>query len=146
MSIQGYNNVKIGPDTTNSVPKPITSRSYRGFSTVSTETAGVSLYDLPLIKQDLINHFHIRKGEKLENPNFGTIIWDILFEPLTEQVKTLITNDVTEIINSDPRIRPTNIVVTQLDYGIQIEATLTYLPYNIQETLRFAFDNRNGLI
>jgi len=145
MSIQGYNNIKIGPNTTDVGPKPLVSRSYRGFSTVSTDTVGVSLYDLPLIKQDLINNFHIRKGEKLENPNFGTIIWDLLYEPLTEQVKTLITADVTDILNSDPRVNPTNITVTQYDYGIQIEATLVYLPYNIQEKLQFEFDNRNGI-
>ena len=32
------------------------------------------LTDAELIKRDLLNHFAIRKGEKLENPNFGTII------------------------------------------------------------------------
>lgn len=146
MALQGYNNIQIGPNTTALSPKPLTTRTYRGFSTVSIESQSAALYDLPLIKQDIINHFHIRKGEKLENPEFGTIIWDILFEPLTEQVKQLIITDVTDIINADPRVRPSNVVVTQMEQGIQIEATLTYLPYNITETLRFGFDNKNGLI
>ena len=35
------------------------SKSYRGMSTISDEAAGVKLYDLALIKQDLVNHFHI---------------------------------------------------------------------------------------
>lgn len=145
MAVQGYENLRIGPQTTDNRFKPIASRTYRGFSTNSTETSGYSLYDLALIKQDIINHFHIRKGEKLENPEFGTIIWDMLFEPLTEQAKQLIANDVTDIVNSDPRVAVNQTVVTQLEYGIQIETTLTYVTYNIQETLQFEFDRRNSI-
>lgn len=145
MSNQGYDNLRISPKTTEPNRKRITSRTYRGFSTVSTESKNHSLYDLALIKQDIINHFHIRKGEKLENPEFGTIIWDMLFEPLTEQAKQLIVNDVTDIVNNDPRVRVNQTIVTQLEQGIQIEVTLTYIPYNIQETLQFGFDRRNGI-
>jgi phage baseplate assembly protein W len=146
MSIQGYQNTTIGPNFTESQRKKITSRTYRGFSTVDSDAKSPVLYDLALIKQDIINHFHIKKGEKLENPNFGTIIWDILFEPLTEQMKQIIVNDVTEIINSDPRVNVTQTVVTQKDQAIQIEISLVYLPYNIQETMQFSFDSVNGLI
>ena len=145
MASQGYNNLRIGPRTTDERNKPVTARTYRGFSTANLDTRNYALYDLALIKQDIINHFHIRKGEKLENPEFGTIIWDMLFEPLTEQAKQLITTDVTEIVNADPRVQVTQSIVTQLEYGIQIEVSLTYLPYNIQETLQFEFDRRNNI-
>jgi phage baseplate assembly protein W len=101
---------------------------------------------LRLIKQDLLNHFHIRQGERLEQPEFGTIIWDLLFEPLTDQIRNLITKNVETIINYDPRVRTEQIIVTQYETGIQIECTLTYLPYNISESLRFKFDQDNGLI
>lgn len=120
-------------------------KTYRGFSTVSEETDGYSLYDLGLIKQDLLNHFHIRQGERVGNPTFGTIIWDILFEPLTEQIKQLVVQDVQTIINSDPRIVANSVVVSEFENGLQIECVLTYLPYNISETLQFRFDQRNGL-
>lgn len=145
MAVRGYENLRIGPQTTDNRFKPIVSRTYRGFSTTNPEASSYSLYDLALIKQDIINHFHIRKGEKLENPEFGTIIWDMLFEPLTEQAKQLIANDVTDIVNSDPRVAVNQTVVTQLEYGIQIETTLTYVTYNIQETLQFEFDRRNSI-
>jgi len=56
-------------------------KTYKGFSTVNPDNIGFQLYDLQLVKQDIINHFHIRQGELLSNPNFGTIIWDILYEP-----------------------------------------------------------------
>jgi phage baseplate assembly protein W len=143
MSIQGYENIQIGSGNT---LKPFLPRSYKGFSTVNTNSINGSLYDLALIKQDLINQFYIRKGEKLENPEFGTIIWDMLFEPLTEQVKSLIVNDVTVIVNSDPRIKSIQTIVTQLEQGLQIELTLMYVPYNIQETMQLTFDKANGIV
>ena len=83
-------------------------RKYRGFSTVADATS-FSLYDFELIKQDLINHFHIRQTEKLSDPTFGTIIWDILYEPFTVEVQEAIIEDVTNIINYDPRIKAENI-------------------------------------
>jgi hypothetical protein len=45
---------------------------YKGFSSNETKN-NFKLYDIELVKRDLMNHFYIRKGEKLENPNFGTI-------------------------------------------------------------------------
>jgi len=123
----------------------VSSRAYRGISTVNEENSSFTLYDIALIKQDLINHFHIKQGEKLENPEFGTIIWDVLFEPLTENLKQAIAKNVTTIINYDPRVSVENINVTSYESGIQIECDLTYLPYNISESLRFKFDEDNGL-
>lgn len=122
------------------------SKTYKGFSSVSGDSKSYSLYDLALIKQDIINHFHIRQGERLENPTFGTIIWDILFEPLTEDLKQLIVKNVEQIINYDPRVNANSVIVTTYESGLQIECTLTYLPYNIQESLQFKFDQANGLI
>jgi phage baseplate assembly protein W len=58
--------------------------TYRGISTIQ-RAKKFSLTDFDLVKQDLINHFHIRKGQKLMDPNFGTIIWDMLYEPYTER-------------------------------------------------------------
>jgi phage baseplate assembly protein W len=119
---------------------------YRGFSTVSSNTQNYSLYDLELIKQDLLNHFYVRKGERLMNPRFGTIIWDLLFEPLTEQIKNLIIQNVNEILNFDPRISAGNIIVTQYDTGLQIECSLKYLSYNLTENLKIQFDQNNNLM
>jgi phage baseplate assembly protein W len=121
-------------------------RTYRGFSTISQDSENFSLYDLSLIKQDLINHFHIRQGEKLSDPSFGTIIWEIIFEPLTNEMIDLITKDVEKIINYDPRVRAQNVTITSYESGLQIECTLTYLPYNVSEVLKFRFDESAGLI
>ena len=49
-------------------------KTYKGFSTISSASESFALYDLNLIKQDMLNHFHIRLGERLEQPEFGTIM------------------------------------------------------------------------
>lgn len=122
------------------------SRAYRGISTVNPDNNGFNVYDIALIKQDLINHFHIRQGEKLENPTFGTIIWDVLFEPLTDQLKQAIVSDVERIINYDPRISANRVIVDSFESGIQIECELQYLTYNISEQMTLRFDRDNGLL
>lgn len=121
------------------------SKTYKGFSTISPDTQKFALYDYALIKQDILNHFNVRQGERLMNPNFGTIIWDILYEPLTEQLKMLVKQNVEEIINYDPRVRADQVIVTQYESGLQIECKLTYLPYYIQEAIQLRFDQANGL-
>jgi phage baseplate assembly protein W len=126
-------------------------KTYKGFSTLSGNAGNYSLYDFELIKQDIINHFHIRQGERLMQPTFGTIIWDVLFEPLTEDIKSIILEDVNRIINYDPRVSITDTNISVYNGkksgagGLQIMFLLTYSPYNITEQIKLQFDEDNGL-
>jgi phage baseplate assembly protein W len=113
---------------------------YKGFSTYN-RTKKFKLTDRELINQDLFNNFNIKKGEKLMQPNFGTIIWNMMFEPLTEETKNLMANDVKRIVAYDPRTRATNVIVTQFEYGIQIEIELLYVSSNEVDRIRLNFDN-----
>ena len=98
------------------------------------------LYDFECAKQDLLNRLSVRKGERVENPEFGTIIYDCIFEPLTEQLRIAIVEDVTANLNADPRISTEEIMLSEAERGIAIQATITYVPLNITEKLRFQFD------
>jgi phage baseplate assembly protein W len=119
--------------------------TYKGFS--SKETAkNYKLYDIDLVKQDLLNHFYIRKGEKLENPAFGTVIWDMLFEQFTEDVKNIIAKDVEDIINFDPRIAVNEVQIDSTDQGIRIQADIVYIPFNVNERMTFNFDKTNSTV
>lgn len=120
-------------------------KMYRGFSTVSTNTKNFALYDFELIKQDLINSFYIRQGERLMNPTYGCVIWDLIFEPLTSQVKDLLVQNVNQIVNADPRVQASNVVISQYETGLQVQFTLTYTQYNLSESLKLQFDQTNGL-
>jgi len=116
--------------------------TYRGFSTFN-RFKKYRLTDYELAKQDLYNHFQIKKGEKLMNPNFGSEIWSLLFEPFTDDVKQKIINDINDIVRYDPRLSVDSVLVTQFDYGIQVELTLTYIPTNQVETLYMQFDQKS---
>jgi len=138
-------NKKSVASLTASVTDNQQSFTYKGFSSKETNNS-FRLNDIDLVKQDIINHFYIRKGEKLMNPEFGTVIWDLLFEPFTEEVKKLITDDVEAIINYDPRIAINGVIIDSTDMGIRIQADITYLPFNINERMAFDFDRENNII
>jgi phage baseplate assembly protein W len=74
------------------------------------------------------------------------VIWDLLFEQFTPEVKSLIIKDVERIINYDPRIRVNLITVDATDQGIRIQADITYIPFNVTERMAFDFDKRNSII
>jgi phage baseplate assembly protein W len=121
--------------------------TYKGFSTVNSENSSPALYDIALIKQDIINHFHIRQGEKLSDPEFGTIIWDIIFEPLTEDTINAIIQNISRIVNYDPRVKVNKIDVKQpYEHAIRIDCELVYLSYSIVEKLQFTFDEKAGFL
>jgi phage baseplate assembly protein W len=117
---------------------------FSGFSS-RAEQSNYKLYDFELIKQDLMNRLSIRKGERLENPEFGTIIYDAIFEPLTESLRQAILDDITQNLNADPRLNTTDVIVSEADHGISIQASITYVPYNITEKLTFSFDQDSTL-
>jgi phage baseplate assembly protein W len=116
---------------------------YRGFSTVGRNKK-FRLTDLELVKQDLINHFHIRKGEKLMNPNFGTIIWNVLHEPLTEELKSVIIQDVNAVVSYDPRVAVDNVIITEYEQGLQLEIEVRYLQTNQLTQLLLQFDQQSN--
>jgi len=118
---------------------------YRGFSTVGRNRK-FRLTDIELVKRDIINHFHIRKGEKLMNPNFGTIIWNVLHEPLTDDLKSVITSDVKDIASYDPRVSVDNVIITEYDRGLQVELELRYLQTNQINLLNLRFDSQSNTL
>jgi phage baseplate assembly protein W len=113
---------------------------YKGFSTIGQNTK-FRLTDFDLVKRDILNHFYIRKGEKLMNPSFGTIIWNVLYEPFTEDLKSIIQADIKAIANYDPRVSFDKIVVTEYDQGLQILLELRYLQTNQSNLMNLQFNS-----
>ena len=126
--------------------KGLTNKSitFKGFSS-RADKQNFKLYDFEVAKQGLINRLSVRKGERVENPDFGTIIYDAIFEPFTDNLKEAIVEDVSANLNADPRISTQEILVTEADKGIAIQATITYVPLNITEKLRFNFEENSLL-
>ena len=117
---------------------------FKGFSS-RADRQNFKIYDFECAKQDLINRLSIRKGERVENPEFGTIIYDAIFEPFTDKLKEAILEDITDNLNADSRLSTEEIRVSEVEHGIAIQATITYVPLNITEKLKFQFDE-NALL
>jgi len=115
---------------------------YKGFSTL-VDPKKFTLTDFQLAQQDLINYFNIRKGQKLMQPNFGTVIWDMLFEPLDESTRQIIQQDIQRIVGYDPRLKVGQVLVTQQDTGFLIQLTLSYVNTNQVNTLNLNFDQNS---
>ena len=115
---------------------------YRGFSTLQNAKK-YSLTDFELAQQDLLNYFNIRRGQKLMQPGFGTVIWDMLFEPLDEATQQVISQDITRIVKYDPRLQVGQIAITEEDTGFLIQLTLSYVPSDQTATIALNF-NRNS--
>jgi len=112
---------------------------YRGFSTLINQRK-TRIADYELAKQDLINHFHIRKGEKLHNPNFGSNLWSVVFDSLTATSKQAIIDDVKAVVSYDPRINVTDVTIVEYDQGIQIELDLEYVNSDFTDQIKLRFD------
>lgn len=118
---------------------------YRGFSTLVSKKK-YSLQDYALAKQDLLNYFNIRKGDKLMQPTFGTIIWDMLFEPLDEATRQVISDDIMRIVQYDPRLRVQQVAITEQTVGLQIQISLSYIPGDQTETFNLLFDRNKKTV
>jgi len=118
---------------------------YRGFSTIN-RARKFKLTDFDLVKQDIYNHFHIRRGEKLGRPDFGTIIWDLIHDPYTATVRDAVTDDIKKIVAYDPRVNVESIRITEMHYGLYIEISLVYKPTNQTDVLMLQFERQAATI
>ena len=140
MAVKNFNEVE---GTTQGIRN---TRIFRVHSTVGRTFADSKVYDIELVKQDLLNHFNILKGEKLENPEFGTNIWLYLFDPLDDELKSAVIEDVETIINYDPRVQLDKVEVNQYEHGLSVRVSVIYTGYGIGETMDMLFDEQQGLL
>lgn len=119
---------------------------YRGYSTAGGKKL-TKLYDFELVRQDLMNAFNTRKGERPRSANYGSIIPDMLFEMNTTKNVGIIYAEVERIIKSDPRVGIININIdTEQEYVVIVEADLLYYGDENQYTFNMVFDLKNGII
>lgn len=116
---------------------------FTGFSTVGRQIYETRLYDIELVKRDLMNHFMTKKGERVMKPNFGSNIWNLLFEPFTESIKQQVMADVTTIINAEPRVKIVSMYVEESEYGIGVTVQLNYTPYDVVDKLYIEYVRNN---
>lgn len=110
-----------------------------GFNTVENPNPPYSLTNIELVKRDILNHFATPMGSRVMMPDFGTRIYEYLFDPFDEYTKNAIIDDATNVVNSDPRVDLLDIVVTQEDQALNIVMNLLFKPESITDNLFVIF-------
>lgn len=89
-----------------------------------------TLTDSQLVVQDFTNSLNIPQGSKVGQPEYGTTLWDFVFEPNTIDVQAQIENEVRRIASEDPRIDINTVASYPRENGILIEVQLSVAPFN----------------
>lgn len=116
----------------------VTRNLYKGFSTQEFETnKSLVLRDVELVKRDLLNHIFTRRGERVKMPTYGTVIPDIIFDPLDEQTIEIIEQDLLTVVDFDPRVtlRSINIVPLYDDNVLVASLDLNYVELDFNDVL-----------
>lgn len=121
------------------------SHLYKGFSSLNEDNPTAKLFDLDLIKQDILNHFNTRKGTRVMNPNFGSRIWDLLMEPLTAETRDVLVADIKAICTADSRVVPTQMDLTEYSNGYILELTLVLKATNESASMKIKFNQEIGI-
>ena len=117
--------------------------TYRGFSTVNDlSQKKFVLTDYELVKQDLLNSFNTRKGSRVMQPQEGCIVWELMYEPLTEEIKQAMLENLIFIISQDPRLQLVDItLIDQADTNsITVELAVNTVAGDQTEVMRILFD------
>lgn len=127
--------------------QPVQQKShlYKGFSSLDENNPSSKLFDLDLIKQNILNQFNTKKGSRVMNPTFGSDIWDILMEPMTPAVRDQLISDVKRVCTSDPRMTPTQMDITEYSDGFLLELTLVVNSTNQSGSMKITFNQQLGI-
>jgi len=140
-----YKSLEITNASLVSEPSTKKVQFYKGYSSRTPANASVKIFDLELVKQNIINTFNTRRGERVMNPNFGTIIWDVLMEPMTPDIRDALTQDIKRICESDPRAIPVSMNLTEYPTGYIVEVTMKLKGTDQTSAMRLSFDQNIGL-
>lgn len=108
-------------------------RYISGFSTVNAEATRQKTYkryDEEAIKRDLLNRFMTRKGERIMLPDYGSIVWDLIMEPMTDGTREAIIKDCIEQVDADGRLEIGNLNMIEITNGYRIDMLLKFLPFS----------------
>jgi len=86
---------------------------YKGYSTFEFQrNKSLSIRDIELVKLDLLNHIFTQRGTRVMMPNFGSIIPELAFEPLDEDLVDELYANLLDIFDYDPRVKTMSLSVT----------------------------------
>jgi len=119
--------------------------TFIGFSSYNKRTGTQVLEDKELAKRDLLNHFYTRRGERLGEPEFGSILPELLFEQYDQVVIDAADEDVRTIIGLDPRWKLQDYDIDIGEHTITITVQLQYVPDLSVDRLVLSYTDQEGI-
>jgi phage baseplate assembly protein W len=113
--------------------------TFIGFNTID-QNKKFTLVDFELIKRDLLNAFNIRQGELVGKPQYGTTIWDFVFENQLQETERALTTEIQRVAGGDPRLFVDSIELFPQQNGILIQLEISVVPSTDAERLSIFFD------
>jgi phage baseplate assembly protein W len=119
--------------------------TFIGFNT-QNQFKKFTLINNELIKRDFLNSLQIRQGQLPGRPDYGTTLWDYVFENLDTTTEQGIINEIQRMVGLDPRIAFTGAVLYPQSNGLLIEVEIQYVTGTTSETLQLFFDQQNNTL
>ena len=115
--------------------------TFIGFNT-QDQYKKFTLLDANLVKRDLLNGLNIRQGQLPGRPQYGTTLWDNLFENQSQDLIVAIEREIQRVAGYDPRIQIMDTQVFPQENGILIQIQLAIVPSTDAQQLSIFFDQQ----
>ena len=113
--------------------------TFIGFNTIN-QFKKFTVVDFELIKIDLLNAFNIQQGQLPGRPEYGTALWNYVFENQTQETISNISREVQRVCAQDPRLTISQIDVFPQQNGVLIQLLIQVVPSTDAERLAIFFD------
>jgi|TARA_R110002049_G_scaffold6943_3_gene42134 uncharacterized protein len=100
------------------------------------------------IKSNLLNFILTGKRERIMNPNFGSGVRDLLFEPITENITDQIENLIyggVETFFPQVQINTLTVELDPNNFRVTINLNYSVINTNIEDELQINFNTNGGV-
>ena len=119
---------------------------YKGFCTRNYEESGgeFSTYNVKCVEDDLLNEIFTIQGERVMMPGFGTRIPLLVFELADTVTMNVIREDITKVVNHDPRVDMVDLLLIPAPdkNAIVAVAKIFYKEFNVTQDLMITVSSR----
>jgi phage baseplate assembly protein W len=129
------------------MPQPIRTQINRKYSDIDLDMLVhphtndvVGRYDHSAINGSIMNIIKTKKGERVFNPDFGSTVYNSLFQPMSSTTRITLEAQIENAINTqEPRADLQSVTVKAVPDENRYAVWIVYVPINEQEIVELDF-------